>query len=181
MIVKETNLKGSFIIEPEIFDDKRGVFFESFNKKKFEKKTKIKINFVQDNQSTSKRGVIRGLHMQKGEFSQAKLVTVIKGKVLDVIIDVRTKSNTFGQQFKCILSEENKKQLFIPRGFLHGFSVLEDNTIFSYKCDNYYNSKAESGVVFNDSQLKIDWELNKNEIVISEKDKKLKTFADFKL
>lgn len=175
----ETKLKGCFILEPNIFDDGRGSFFESFNKKAFEEKLGKEINFVQDNQSISDKGVLRGLHMQKGAFAQAKLVRVIKGKVLDVAVDVRENSPTYGQWTSCILSGENNKQLFVPRGFLHGFSVLENNTIFAYKCDNYYNKASEDGVIYNDKDLNIVWELNEYEINLSEKDKKLKNFKEF--
>lgn len=181
MKVTETYLKGCFIIEPEIFKDERGAFFESFNKKKFKEKTGLNVDFVQDNVSISNKGVIRGLHIQTGEFAQAKLIRVVKGKILDVVVDVRKKSNTYGQTFSCVLSAENSKQIFVPRGFLHGFSVLEDNTMVSYKCDNYYNKEAESGVVYNDSDLGIDWRLKEKEVVISEKDRKLIKFKDFKL
>tara|TARA_B110000902_G_C14069927_1_gene498866 strand:+ start:272 stop:817 length:546 start_codon:yes stop_codon:yes gene_type:complete len=179
MKVKETQLEGCFVIEPKIFDDNRGSFFESFNKTVFEKLIGLKIDFVQDNQSISQRGILRGLHFQKGKFAQAKLVRVIQGEVLDVVVDARKDSKTFGQSFSCILSGENNKQLFIPKGFLHGFSVLEDNTIVSYKCDNYYNKESEGGVIFNDSELNIDWMLGEDEIVLSEKDNELKTFNEF--
>lgn len=178
MKVTKTNLEGCLIIEPKIFDDGRGSFFESFNQKIFEEKTGLKTRFIQDNQSISQRGVLRGLHMQKGAFSQAKLVRVIKGKVLDVAVDVRKNSPTFGEHFSIELSDKNNKQLFVPRGFLHGFSVLEDDTIFSYKCDNYYNKDSESGVLYNDPKLNIDWKLKEEEIVLSEKDKYLKLFKD---
>jgi len=178
MKVSETELKGCFIIEPQIFSDERGCFFESFNQKKFEKKTGLKVNFVQDNQSISQRGVIRGLHLQKGEFAQAKLTRVIKGRVLDVAVDLRKDSPTFGKHFSIELSGENNKQLFVPKGFAHGFSVLEDDTIFAYKCDHYYNKESEGGVVYNDKELDIDWKLNKEEIVLVEKDKELKRFKN---
>jgi len=118
------------------------------------------------------------LHFQKGEFAQAKLVRVVKGKVLDVVVDVRPKSKTFGQHFSCVLSEENKKQLFVPRGFAHGYSVLEDHTVFVYKCDNFYQPKSEGGIIFNDETLNIDWMLSENEIAVSDKDKVLKTFNE---
>jgi len=176
MKVKETQLEGCFVIEPKIFDDNRGSFFESFNKTVFEKLIGLKIDFVQDNQSISQRGILRGLHFQKGKFAQAKLVRVIQGEVLDVVVDARKDSKTFGQSFSCILSGENNKQLFIPKGFLHGFSVLEDNTIVSYKCDNYYNKESEGGVIFNDPELNIDWMLGEDEIVLSDKDNELKMF-----
>jgi len=176
MKVTETFLKGCYIIEPSIHKDNRGVFFESFNKKEFEKKLAFNINFVQDNQSVSSKGVIRALHMQKPPFSQAKLVNVVKGKVLDVVVDVRKNSQTFGQHFSIELSSENRKQLFVPRNFLHGFAVLEDETIFTYKCDNYYNKEAEVGVIYNDKDLNIDWLLDEDEIILSEKDNSLKSF-----
>jgi dTDP-4-dehydrorhamnose 3,5-epimerase len=176
MKVTETYLEGCLVLEPKIFGDVRGSFFESFNQKVFEEKTGLKVQFLQDNQSISQKGVVRGLHIQKGEFAQAKLVRVIQGEVLDVAVDARKDSKTFGQSFSCILSGENNKQLFIPKGFLHGFSVLEDNTIFAYKCDNYYNKESEDGVLFNDPELNIDWILKEEEIVLSEKDNELKMF-----
>jgi dTDP-4-dehydrorhamnose 3,5-epimerase len=174
MKVTETFLKGCFIIEPNVFGDKRGSFFESFNLQQFEEKTGLKINFVQDNQSISNRGVLRGLHLQKGEFGQAKLVRVIKGKILDVALDLRKESETFGQSFSIELTGENNKQLFVPRGFAHGFSVLENDTIFSYKCDNYYHKASEDGIIFNDETLNIDWKLEQEEIILSDKDKLFK-------
>ena len=180
MNIEQTKLEGCYLIEPNVFKDERGSFFESFNKKKFEKKINLKVNFVQDNQSQSNRGVIRGLHFQKGNYAQAKLVRVIKGKILDVVVDIRKESNTFGEIFTCILSEENHKQIFVPRGFAHGFSVLEDNTIVHYKCDNFYNKEAESGIIYNDLELNINWKLDEKEIVLSKKDTELKTFKEFK-
>lgn len=179
MIVTETFLKGCFTIKPNVFEDKRGSFFEAFNHKKFEEKIGSKVNFVQDNQSISQKGVLRGLHMQKGKFSQSKLVRVIKGKVLDVAVDIRANSSTFGEIFSIILSGDNNKQLFVPKGFLHGFSVLEEHTIVAYKCDNYYHKEAECGVIYNDEDLNIDWMLDEKEIIVSEKDRKLKTFKEF--
>ena len=179
MIVKETNLKGCFVVESTFFKDDRGCFLLEFNKKEFQEKTRCTIDFVLGNQSTSQYGVIRGLHLQKGEFVQAKLIRVVQGKILDVVVDVRKNSSTFGKHFSVELSGENNKQLFVPRGFLHGFSVLEDNTIVSYKCDNYYYVEAEDGVIYNDKDLNIDWKLEKEEIILSEKDTKLKTFKEF--
>ena len=179
MIIEETYLRGCYVIEPKIFEDERGYFFESFNKKEFEEKIGKKINFVQDNQSFSKRGVIRALHMQKGEYTQAKLVRVIKGKILDIVVDVRKNSETFGKHFSIELSGKNKKQLFIPRGFLHGFSCLEDNTIVTYKCDNYYNKQAEVGVRYDDKSLGIDWGTFEEEILLSHKDRNLLNFSAF--
>ncbi|WP_299054246.1 dTDP-4-dehydrorhamnose 3,5-epimerase [uncultured Polaribacter sp.] len=178
MKVTETHLKGCFIIEPTIFGDQRGNFFEVFNQIIFEAKTGLSLHFVQDNQSISQRGVLRGLHLQKGEYAQAKLVRVIQGKVLDVVVDVRVNSPTYGQHFSIELSGENNKQLFVPRGFLHGFATLEDATIFSYKCDNYYNKESESGVIYNDKDLNVDWQLNEDEVLLSEKDEKLPLFSN---
>jgi len=178
MVVTETSLKDCFVIEPKIFGDERGYFFETFNKKTFQEKTGLDVGFVQDNEAFSNKGVLRGLHFQKGEFAQAKLVRVVKGKVLDVAVDVRPNSKTYGKHFSIVLSEENKKQLFVPRGFAHGYSVLEDNTIFAYKCDNYYAPNEEGGIIYNDISLQIDWLLEKDEIIVSEKDKKLNIFKN---
>ena len=180
MIVKETFLKGCFVITPKVFADERGYFFESFNKNKFEQLTGTSVNFIQDNQSKSSRGVLRGLHFQKGEFAQAKLVRVIKGKVLDVCVDIRKKSPTYGKHFSIILDGVENKQLFVPRGFAHGFLVLEDNTIFSYKCDNLYNKESEGGIIYNDDSLSIDWGFPKEELILSEKDIKLPKFNKLK-
>ena len=177
MNIKTTTLEGCLIIEPKVFDDERGYFFESFHQQKFQKLKGLKTQFVQDNQSMSQRGVLRGLHFQKGKFAQSKLVRVIKGSVLDVAVDLRKDSSTFGKHFSIILSEKNKLQLFIPRGFAHGFVVLEDDTIFSYKCDNYYNKSAEGGVMYNDPYLNIDWMLEEDEIQLSVKDRKYKNFS----
>lgn len=179
MNIKATTLEGCFIIEPNVLNDERGYFFESFHQKKFQELTGVKTQFVQDNQSLSQRGVLRGLHFQTGEFTQSKLVKVIKGSVLDVAVDLRKDSSTFGKHFSILLSEKNKLQLFIPRGFAHGFVVLENDTIFSYKCDNYYNKSAEGGVMYNDPDLDIDWMLEEDEIILSEKDKRLSYFKDF--
>lgn len=178
MKITETFLKDCFIIEPKVFKDSRGEFFEAFNQKLFQEKTGLDVKFVQDNQSISLKGVVRGLHIQKGEYAQAKLVRVIQGRVLDVVVDVREKSDTFGKVFSIELSKENQLQLFIPKGFLHGFSVLEDNTIVTYKCDNYYNKESEDGVIYNDPILNIDWKLKTNEIILSEKDAELKLFKE---
>lgn len=178
MIVTETYLKDCFVIEATIFGDTRGYFFESFNKKVFEDKTGLSINFVQDNEAFSNRGALRGLHFQKGIHAQAKLVRVVKGKVLDVAVDIRIDSKTYGKHFAIILSEENKKQLFVPRGFAHGYAVLENNTIFNYKCDNYYYPASEEGIIYNDPNLNIDWMLDENEILLSDKDKELELFKN---
>ncbi|WP_055447271.1 dTDP-4-dehydrorhamnose 3,5-epimerase [Lacinutrix mariniflava] len=178
MKVLETKLTGCLIIEPKIFYDKRGYFFESFNSKQFQEMTKSNTTFVQDNESYSTKGVLRGLHYQTGVHAQAKLVRVVKGKVLDVAVDLRQNSKTFGEHVSVEISEENKKQLFVPRGFAHGFIVLSETAIFSYKCDNYYNKASEQGVIFNDIDLKIDWQLPKEEFLVSEKDSILPTFKN---
>lgn len=170
MYKKETKLKGCFIIEPKVFEDSRGYFFESFNREKFNELVGLDVNFVQDNESYSTKGVLRGLHYQTGDFAQAKLVRVIKGKVLDVVVDIRKDSSTYGQHIAVELSEENKRQFFVPRGFAHGFIVLSDTAIFSYKCDNFYNKASERGIIYNDPELNIDWQLPENELIISKKD-----------
>ena len=170
MTIKETKLKGCFILQPQVFKDKRGYFIESFNQKTFNHKTGLNINFVQDNESQSSKGVLRGLHFQVGEHAQAKLVRVIKGKVLDVVVDLRPNSKTFKENVSIELSEDNKTQFFVPRGFAHGFLVLEDDTIFSYKCDNFYNKESEAGIIFNDKSLNINWQLPESQLIISDKD-----------
>jgi len=175
MIVTETKLKGCFILEPTVFKDDRGYFFESFNENTFEKAVGQKVHFVQDNQSFSSFGVIRALHYQIGEHAQAKLVRVLSGKVLDVAVDLRKGSSTYGEHIAIELSEENRKQLFIPRGFGHGFSVLSETTEFFYKCDNYYNKASEGGIIYNDPGLNIDWQLPLDEIIVSAKDIELPT------
>ena len=178
MIVKETNLEGCFIIQPKVIQDKRGYFLESFNQAVFKEGLKRDINFVQDNESYSSKGVLRGLHYQIGDYAQAKLVRVIKGKILDVVVDLRTDSPTFSKHMSIELSEDNKIQLFIPRGFAHGFLVLSDTAIFSYKCDNFYNKASEGGVIYNDKDLNIDWKLDEKEFIISEKDLELPTLKE---
>lgn len=178
MKITETILKGCFIIEPRIFEDERGYFFESFNEKKFHKLTQVHTHFVQDNQSFSKKGVVRGLHAQTGDFAQAKLVRVLDGKVLDVVVDARPGSATFGLHIAVELSAENNKQLFIPRGFLHGFSVLSESTVFFYKCDNYYHKASEIGVHPLDKDLNIDWRVEDDLMVLSEKDQQAPLFHE---
>ncbi|WP_295986436.1 dTDP-4-dehydrorhamnose 3,5-epimerase [uncultured Algibacter sp.] len=178
MIVKETNLEGCFIIKPKVIQDKRGYFLESFNQAVFKEGLNRDINFVQDNESYSSKGVLRGLHYQKGDYAQAKLVRVIKGKILDVVVDLRADSPTFSKHMSIELSEDNKTQLFIPRGFAHGFLVLSDTAIFSYKCDNFYNKASEGGVIYNDKDLNIDWKLDEKEFIISEKDLELPTLKE---
>lgn len=170
MKVQETKLKGCFIIEPAVFKDSRGYFFESFNQQKFETLTGQQGHFVQDNQSASTYGVIRGLHLQKGEHAQAKLVRVLEGAVLDVAVDVRPGSDTYGQWVSVELTAENNLQLYIPRGFAHGFSVLTETAVFAYKCDNNYNKESEGGLRYNDPDLNIDWGIPVDKMNLSEKD-----------
>jgi dTDP-4-dehydrorhamnose 3,5-epimerase len=178
MIVEETKLKGCFIVTPRVFNDERGYFFESFNKNTFNKLINTEVNFVQDNESFSSKGVLRGLHYQLGEHAQAKLVRVIKGQVLDVAVDIREASATFGEYVAVELTEDNKKQLFVPRGFAHGFIVLSDTAIFSYKCDNFYNKESEGGIIYNDKDLNIDWKLEEKDFKVSEKDLVLPTLKN---
>lgn len=178
MKATETKLKGCFILEPRKFEDERGYFFESFNEKIFNDLTQTTTHFVQDNQSYSKRGVIRGLHAQSGEHAQAKLVRVLKGEVIDVAVDARPNSPTFGQHVAVHLSAENNKQLFVPRGFLHGFSVLSEEAVFFYKCDNFYNKESEQGILYNSPELNIDWGIASGSEIISEKDIILPTFNE---
>lgn len=171
MRVETTCLKDCYIIHDTLFEDSRGYFFESFNRKKFFELTGNDINFVQDNQSKSTKGVLRGLHFQREESAQAKLVRVLEGKVLDVVVDLRKTSETFGKSFSIELSNISKLQLFVPRGFAHGFVVLSETATFFYKCDNYYDKQAEGGLLYNDPQLGIDWLLDEAELILSEKDK----------
>ena len=176
----ETNLSGCFVIEPSVFEDERGYFFESYSQSKLEEILGYNPIFVQDNQSRSNYGVVRGLHLQSGKHAQAKLIRVLEGKVLDVVVDVRKDSTTFGQWTSIELSADNKKQLFVPRGFLHGFSVLSENATFFYKCDNFYNKESENGINPLDPDLGIDWGVNIEQIVLSQKDQEAQSFASFK-
>ncbi|BDW92413.1 dTDP-4-dehydrorhamnose 3,5-epimerase [Flagellimonas marinaquae] len=169
----ETKLKGCFVIEPTIFKDDRGYFFESFNHREFCKAIGQEVNFVQDNQSYSKKGVLRGLHFQKGEHAQAKLVSVLDGRIQDVVVDLRKNSPTFGEHLSIELDNENKRQLFVPRGFAHGFLTLSESARVLYKCDNYYNKSAEGGIRYDDQKLKLEWQLNTSDLVLIEKDRKL--------
>ncbi|WP_272023231.1 dTDP-4-dehydrorhamnose 3,5-epimerase [Olleya namhaensis] len=171
----KTILKDCYIIEPTVFGDSRGYFFESYSKNKFDSLLGQKVDFIQDNQAFSKKGALRGLHFQEREFAQAKLVRVTQGVVMDVAVDLRPNSESFLQHLTIELSEENKKQLFVPRGFAHGYIVLSDTAIFNYKCDNVYNKASENGVIYNDSDLNIDWNLDAEQFIISEKDKILPT------
>lgn len=169
MNYSETQIKGVYIIEPKVFEDARGYFFEAWKQEEFEEHVG-KVDFIQDNESKSSYGVLRGLHYQKGELSQAKLVRVIKGKVLDVAVDIRRSSPTFGQHVMVELSEENKRQFFIPRGFAHGFLVMSEEAIFTYKVDNVYAPQAEAGIRWNDPELAINWPIDPKDVLTSEKD-----------
>ena len=173
----ETPIKGVFVIEPRVFNDARGYFFEAFKQQEFDAHIGH-VDFVQDNESMSTRGVLRGLHYQKGDCSQAKLVRVIKGRVLDVAVDIRRSSPTFGQHVMVELSDENKRQFFIPRGFAHGFLVLSDEAIFTYKVDNVYAPQAEAGICWNDPALGIEWPIDPKDVVTSEKDLKAPLLKD---
>lgn len=179
MQFEETTLSDCFLIKPTIFEDSRGYFYEKFNRNKFQSATGLQGDFVQDNISKSTYGVVRGLHLQKGEWAQAKLVSCLKGRIFDVVVDLRLNSSTFGKWYGIELSEDNKLQVYIPRGFAHGFAVLSNEAIFSYKCDNYYHAESEGGILWNDSNLDIDWMLERNNVIVSEKDKNLPTFEEF--
>ena len=177
MNLLKTDLERVVILEPVLFGDARGYFFESFSRRRFEEAVGV-VDFVQDNESKSSRGVVRGLHFQRGAFAQAKLVRVIEGRVLDVAVDIRRGSPTFGRHVAVELSGENHRQLFIPRGFAHGFAVLSDSALFQYKCDNYYAPQHEGGIAWNDPALGIDWRIPPEEILLSEKDRHHPTLAE---
>ena len=175
-----TNLEGCFVLEPKIIKDERGYFMESFNESTFKKALGIKIHFVQDNQSFSSKGVLRGLHYQTGDHAQSKLVCVLTGEILDVAVDIRPNSTTFGEYFSVVLSADNQKQLFIPVGFAHGFLVLSDSATLYYKCDNFYNKESEGGIIYNDQTLNINWGEEETNWIISEKDKSLPSLENSK-
>ena len=177
MTVTETRIKDLVIIEPTIFNDERGYFFEAYNQAKFQNEG-INYQFIQDNQSFSKRGVVRGLHLQINPFAQAKLVRVLEGEILDVAVDLRKNSPTYGQHVSVVLSADNKKQLMVPHGFAHGFSVLSETASVLYKVDQAYNKESERGIRYDDPTLAIDWQLDTNEIIVSEKDVILPSFND---
>lgn len=179
MKIEETPLKDCLLIHNTVFNDDRGYFFESFNAERFCKLTGKYISFVQDNQSHSAKGVLRGIHFQKGEHSQAKLVRVLRGEVLDVAVDLRKSSPTFGQHYSVILSGTSNTQLFIPRGFGHGFIVLSEEVDFFYKCDNFYNKASEGGIIYNDPAININWKLDRKEFIISAKDAELPLLSDY--
>lgn len=178
MEVIKTDIEGVVIIEPKVFGDERGYFFESFSQREFEAKVG-KVNFVQDNESRSCFGVLRGLHFQAPPFAQAKLVRCVRGKVLDVAVDIRKGSPTYGKHIACELSEDNHRMFFIPRGFAHGFSVLSDIAVFQYKCDNYYAPQSEGALQWDDKDLNINWLISEKQVILSEKDKHHTLFKDF--
>ena len=175
----KTKIEGLIIIDPSVFGDERGYFLESYNQKKFNEFVGH-ISFVQDNESKSSKGVLRGLHFQKPPFDQAKLVRCIEGEVLDVAVDIRKDSQTYGEHVSVLLSGHNKRQLFVPSGFAHGFVVLSDTAIFAYKVDNLYAPAYEDGIIWNDSSLSIDWQIEENEVHLSGKDRELPNFINFK-
>ena len=177
MEIIKTDIEGVVILEPRIFKDERGYFFESFSQREFDEKV-MPIRFVQDNESMSTYGVMRGLHYQKMPYTQSKLVRCTHGKVLDIVVDIRKGSSTFGQHVAVELSDENHRQLFIPRGFAHGFAVLSDVAVFQYKCDNFYAPQAEAGIQLRDEELGIDWKIPTSEAILSEKDKKYPYLRD---
>lgn len=176
----ETRLKGCFLIEPKIITDERGYFMESFNERTFQEGVGQNVHFVQDNQSFSSKGVLRGLHYQTGAQAQAKLVRVLQGEVLDVAVDIRPGSETYGQYEAVLLSAENQRQFFVPRGFAHGFLVLSETAAFFYKCDNFYNKESEGGILFSDPQLNINWQSETDHLIISEKDQLLPSLENAK-
>lgn len=180
MKIIDTRLGDCLVLEPAVFEDERGYFYESFNEDRFDALAGQRVRFVQDNQSYSTRGVLRGLHFQGGEHAQAKLVRVLRGRVLDVAVDIRPDSPTFGEHFSLELSEENRLQLFIPRGFAHGFVVLSEEAEFFYKCDNYYSRESEGSILYSDAELGIDWGVDPAELLVSEKDREAGSFAAFR-
>jgi len=179
MNFKRCEIEGLIVIEPRVFGDERGYFFESFNKTTFEKELGEKIDFIQDNESYSKKGTLRGLHYQKKPFAQAKLVRVINGEVLDVAVDLREESPTYGQHYSIILSGENKKQFFVPRGFAHAFLVLSETAVFAYKVDNSYAPDHDAGISYNDPEINIHWPIENSKLIISEKDKNLLSYSEY--
>lgn len=181
MKAEQTPLKDCFLIHDTVYKDERGYFFESFNAQTFYRETGVDTPFVQDNQSHSVRGVLRGLHFQKGESAQAKLVRVLKGEVLDVAVDLRKLSSTFGQYYSVVLSETSRTQLYVPREFAHGFVVLSDEVDFFYKCDNFYDKSAEGGIIYNDPQIRIDWQMSPGDLIISSKDLILPALSDYEI
>lgn len=178
MEVIKTDIEGLVIIEPKVFKDARGYFFESFSQREFEQKVR-RVNFVQDNESMSSYGVMRGLHFQRPPYSQSKLVRCVKGRVLDVAVDIRKGSPTYGKHVAVELTEDNHRQFFVPRGFAHGFAVLSETAVFQYKCDNFYAPEADGGISIKDESLGIDWQISTESALLSEKDLKHLCLADF--
>lgn len=178
MKTERVDIEGIIVFTPDIYSDHRGYFFESFNAAQFKELSGLDISFVQDNESFSSFGVLRGLHYQIPPFEQGKLIRVVHGRVLDVAVDIRENSGTLGQYFMIELSDKNKKQVFIPPGFAHGFLTLSETAIFSYKCTNYYNKDSESGILYNDQRLNIDWKIDNNKFILSEKDLLLPVFEN---
>lgn len=179
MEVIKTEIDGVLILEPRIFGDARGYFFESFNAKEFAEKTGLEVNFVQDNESMSRYGVVRGLHFQKPPYTQSKLVRVVKGRVLDVAVDIRKGSPTYGKYVAVELSAENHRQLFISKGFAHGFSVLSEEVVFQYKCDAYYAPQSEGAIIWNDPSIGIDWKVSNEDVLLSDKDRNHPALCEF--
>ncbi|AVR44851.1 dTDP-4-dehydrorhamnose 3,5-epimerase [Christiangramia fulva] len=178
MKVEKTPLKDCYLIKPTIFEDQRGIFLETYHRKRLAETTGIDNEFVQDNQSISRYGVLRGLHYQTGDFAQTKIVRVIYGKVVDVVVDLRRDSPTFKKTYSAILDDQNLYQLFVPKGFAHGFLTLSEKSVFAYKCDHYYQPGSEAGIIFNDPDLNIDWNFPEAEMIISEKDRKQPTLKE---
>ena len=178
MRVLKTDIEGVLIVEPTVHGDQRGYFMESFSERDFEAATGLNVRFVQDNESRSRRGVLRGLHFQREPYAQAKLVRVVQGRVLDVAVDIRPGSATFGRYVAVELSADNHRQLFIPKGFAHGYVVLEEDTVFQYKCDEYYHPESEDGVAWNDPQIGIEWGVEESEIILSPKDTNRKMLCE---
>ena len=177
--VIKTGIEGVFVIEPKVFGDDRGYFLESFNAKEFKEKTGTEVTFVQDNESKSRYGVLRGMHFQLPPYTQSKLVRVVKGKVLDVVVDIRKGSPTYGKYEMCELTEDNHRQFFVPKGMAHGFAVLSDEAIFQYKCDEFYHPEAEGAIAWNDPDLGIEWPIDSTDVILSEKDKHHPFLKDF--
>lgn len=179
MEVIKTDIEGVLIIEPTVFGDDRGYFFESFNVRKFVEKTGVDVYFVQDNESRSRYGVLRGLHFQLPPYTQAKLVRCVKGAVLDVAVDIRMGSPTYGKYVCCEMTEDNKRQFFVPKGFAHGFCVLSEDAVFQYKCDEFYHPEAEGAIIWNDPDIAINWPIPVDKVILSEKDKHHPRIKDF--
>lgn len=175
----KTDIEGVVILEPRVFADARGYFFESYSRRVFDELIGRRVDFVQDNESCSSRGVMRGLHFQRPPYAQAKLVRCVSGAVLDVAVDIRRGSPTYGRHVSCLLSADNRRMFFIPRGFAHGFAVLSDTAVFQYKCDNYYHPEADGGISIVDTSLGIDWNIDISEAILSDKDKRQPRLADF--